>query len=267
MPDEEPKEKTARYEKEMTFIDHLEELRWRIIWSLIGIIAGAALVWGFKDYIMDDFLLAPAVKYGLKLQNLRPFGQVFLYMEVALVGGLILSIPNTFYQLWLFIAPGLYKHERKYIKWIVIFTSFCFLGGVAFSYYAMLPAAFQFFAAFGSEKIENIIDIGEYFNFILSVMIGAGLVFELPMVSFFLSKLGILTPAFMRHYRRHAIVVIFIASALLTPGTDPVSQILLAVPLVLLYEISIFISKVSQKKRPEPETQMEFSSDVSSGKG
>lgn len=254
---EENESRTERRPKEMGFLDHLEELRWRIIWSLLGIVTGSILVWVFKDYVMDQFLLAPAIKYGLKLQNIRPFGQVFLYMEVAIVGGLILSIPNTFFQIWLFIAPGLFQHERKYIKWIVIFTSFCFLAGVAFAYYTMLPAAFQFFTSFGSEKIQNIIAIDEYFNFILSVMLGAGLVFELPMVSFFLSKLGILTPAFMRHYRRHSIVVIFIASALLTPGTDPVSQIILAIPLLLLYEISIFISKVSQKKPKEEVTDPE----------
>ncbi len=256
---EEKNEKNQRFEKEMTFLDHLEELRWRIIWSLAGIIIGAIIVWTFKDTIMDSFLLAPAVKYGLKLQNLRPFGQVFLYMEVALVGGLILSIPNVLYQLWLFIAPGLFPHERKYISSIVVFSSLCFLAGVTFSYFVMLPTAFQFFAAFGSQKIENIIAIDEYFGFILSVMLGAGLVFELPMVSFFLSKLGILTPQFMRHYRRHAIVIIFIAAAFLTPGTDPVSQILLAIPLVLLYEISIFICKISHKKKTETEPSPEFS--------
>lgn len=259
--------RTTRFDREMSFLDHLEELRWRIIWSLLGIVIGAAVVWGFKDYIMDDFLLAPAIKYGLKLQNLRPFGQVFLYMQVAIVGGIILSIPNLLYQLWLFIAPGLFQHERKYIKWIVIFSSLCFLAGVAFSYYAMLPAAFRFFASFGTQKIDNIIAIDEYFNFLVSVMLGAGLVFELPMVSFFLSKLGLLTPAFMRHYRKHAIVVIFIAAAFLTPGTDPISQVLLAVPLVLLYEISILICKLSQKKKKEPEVAPKFLSEGSVGKG
>lgn len=251
-------ERTSRKEREMSFLDHLEELRWRIIWSLAGIVIGAILVWTFKDFIMDQILLAPAVKYGLKLQNLRPFGQVFLYMEVAIVGGAIVSVPNILYQLWLFIAPGLYPNERKYISSIVTFSSLCFLSGVVFSYYVMLPAAFQFFASFGTQRIDNIIAIDEYFDFIISVMLGAGLVFELPMVSFFLSKLGILTPKFMRHYRRHAIVVIFIAAAILTPGTDPVSQILLALPLLALYEISILISKMSQKKKA-PETDPEFS--------
>ncbi len=252
-------ERTSRKEKEMSFLDHLEELRWRLIWSLAGIVIGAILVWTFKDFIMEQILLAPAMKYGLKLQNLRPFGQVFLYMEVAIVGGAVVSVPNILYQLWLFIAPGLYPNERKYISSIVAFSTLCFLSGVVFSYYVMLPAAFQFFASFGTQKIDNIIAIDEYFSFIISVMLGAGLVFELPMVSFFLSKLGILTPKFMRKYRRHAIVIIFIAAAILTPGTDPVSQILLAVPLVALYEISIMISKMAYKKKTAAETDPEFS--------
>lgn len=243
----------------MSFLDHLEELRWRLIWSLAGIVIGAILVWTFKDFVMEQILLAPAMKYGLKLQNLRPFGQVFLYMEVAIVGGAVVSVPNILYQLWLFIAPGLYPNERKYISSIVAFSTLCFLSGVVFSYYVMLPAAFQFFASFGTQKIDNIIAIDEYFSFIISVMLGAGLVFELPMVSFFLSKLGILTPKFMRKYRRHAIVIIFIAAAILTPGTDPVSQILLAVPLVALYEISIMISKMAYKKKHAGETDPEFS--------
>jgi len=166
-------------------------------------------------------------------------------MEVAFVGGLILSVPNILYQIWAFIAPGLMPKERRYIRWIVFFTSFCFLAGIAFAYFVMLPSALQFFAVFGTNAIENNIAINEYMSFIISVMLGAGVVFELPMVSWFLSKLGLLTPAFMRRYRRHAIVGILILAALLTPGTDPVSQILLTIPLVLLYEISIGVSAMA----------------------
>nr|MCU0332651.1 twin-arginine translocase subunit TatC [Ignavibacteriaceae bacterium]MCU0365104.1 twin-arginine translocase subunit TatC [Ignavibacteriaceae bacterium] len=128
------------------------------------------------------------------------------------------------------------------------FSTFCFLAGVAFAYFVMLPLAMKFAAQFGSEAIKNEFSIEEYMSIIISVMLAAGVVFELPMISFFLSKLGILTPKFMRKYRRHAIVIILVLSAFLTPGADPVSQIILAVPLVLLYEISIFISKLSSKK-------------------
>jgi sec-independent protein translocase protein TatC len=237
---------------EMSFLEHLEELRWRLIKALIGVIVGMALCWIFIDWIMNDLLLQPVVRVNaallpdqppIRLQNLKPFGQLFLYMQVAIIGGIILSIPNILYQVWAFIAPGLLTHERRYVKYIVLFSSLCFLGGIAFAYFIMLPAALTFFATFGTTTIQNNIAVNEYMNFIISVMLAAGVVFELPMVSWFLSKIGVLTPAFMRKYRRHAIVAIFIVAAALTPGTDPVSQILLAVPLFLLYEISIFISK------------------------
>ncbi|HUX92225.1 MAG TPA: twin-arginine translocase subunit TatC [Ignavibacteriaceae bacterium] len=239
---------TKKEEKEMTFLEHIEELRWRIIYSLIGVGIGALICWIFVDYLVDDVLLLPASRVGLHLQNLKPFGQLMLYFEVAMVGGLILSLPNVFYQLWKFISPALRKNERRYISAIVAFSTLCFLLGIVFAYFIMLPYSLKFVSQFGSKNITNDFAIDEYMTIILSIMLGAGLVFELPMISFFLTKLGILTPQFMRKYRRHAIVIIFIAAAFLSPGTDPVSQIILAVPLIVLYEISIIISKYSRKK-------------------
>jgi len=235
-------------EKEMTFIEHLEELRWRIIYSLIGLIIGTIVAWIFIDFLVEDVLLRPAKENGVSLQNLKPFGQIFLYFQIALIAGLIISIPNVFYQLWKFIAPALRKNERKYILAIVIFSTLCFLAGIAFAYFVMLPLALSFAVQFGTQTIKNEFAVDEYMSIIISVMLAAGLVFELPMLSFFLSKLGILKPSFMRKYRKHSIVIIMIAAAILTPGTDPVSQVILAVPLVLLYEISILVSKFSQKK-------------------
>jgi sec-independent protein translocase protein TatC len=235
-------------EKEMTFLEHLEELRWRIIYSIIGIVVGTILAWIFIDFLVDVVLLKPAKDSGAILQNLRPFGQLFLYMQIAIMVGMIISIPNLFYQFWQFISPALRKKEKRYIFWIVAFSSICFLSGIAFAYFAMLPLTLKFAAEFGSESIKNEFAIDEYMSIIISVMLAAGLVFELPMISFFLSKLGILKPSLMRKYRRHSIVIIMILAAFLTPGADPVSQLVLAVPLVVLYEISIFISKISQKK-------------------
>ncbi|MBI5471788.1 MAG: twin-arginine translocase subunit TatC [Ignavibacteriae bacterium] len=235
----------------MTFLDHLEELRWRIVKTLIGVVISTIVCWIFIDWIMDHALLLPVKNLNanlqpgqqpIHLQNLKPFGQLFLYMQVAFAGGIIISFPIILFQIWAFIAPGLMAKERRYIKSIVFFSTFCFLSGIAFAYFVMLPSALSFFAGFGSAEIANNIAVNEYMNFIISVMLAAGVVFELPMVSWFLSQLGILTPAFMRHYRRHAIVVIFVLAALLTPGTDPVSQVLLAIPLLVLYELSIGIS-------------------------
>lgn len=237
-------------ETEMTFLEHLEELRWRIIKSAAGILIGGIIAGIFINYIMDDILLLPATRTipPLKLQNIKPFGQFSLYMEVIIFGGALLSFPNILFQFWKFIEPALKPNERNYISSIVFFSTFCFLSGVVFAYFVLLPTALSFFSTFGSSAIDNIIAIDEYFSFIISTMLAAGLVFELPMVSFFLSKIGILKPEFMRKYRKHSIILILLIAALLTPSPDVTSQLLLAVPLFILYEISIVICKISQKK-------------------
>lgn len=234
---------------EMTFLGHLEELRWRVVYSLIGIIIGTIVTWIFIDFLVENVLLVPAKTADIHLQNLRPFGQLFLFMQIAIIGGIVLSIPNIFYQIWKFISPALKQTERKYITLIVIFSSICFLSGVAFAYFIMLPLTLQFAGEFGTPEIENNFAIAEYFSIIISVMLGAAVVFELPMLSFLLSKLGIITPKIMRKFRKHSIITILILAAILTPGTDPVAQVLLAIPLTLLYEISIIVSKVFQKKK------------------
>jgi sec-independent protein translocase protein TatC len=236
------------HEGAMSFLQHLEELRWRFVYSIIGILIGTIITWIFIDFLVDSILLIPAKNANIKLQNLRPFGQLFLFMQIAITGGIILSIPNIFYQMWKFISPALKQNEKKYITLIVVFSTICFLSGIAFAYFIMLPLTLKFAGEFGSTDIENNFAIAEYFSIIISVMLAAGLVFELPMLSFLLSKIGILTPKIMKKYRKHSIITILILAAILTPGTDPVAQILLAIPLGLLYEISIYVSKVFSKK-------------------
>jgi len=235
-------------QKEMSFLEHLDELRSKIIKTLIGILVGTILCVFFADFIVQNVLLHPLRSVGLKVQVLSPYGIVMLYMEAILICGIILSMPYTIYCLWTFVAPGLLPKERHYISRIVFFTSFCFFAGVVFGYYILLPGALAFFASFGTQNIDMNIALDQYVSFMLTLLLGAGLVFELPMVSYFLSKMGILTPKFMRKYRRHAIVVIFIVSAVVTPTPDMVTQTLLALPMIFLYEVSIFISKYSQKK-------------------
>ena len=237
-------------EEGMGFFEHLEELRWRIIKAVIGVLAGGLVAAYFIDWIMNVVLLRPAslTTPPLELQNIRPYGQFSLYIEVIITCGVILSIPNILYQLWKFIEPALKPSEARYIGKIVVFSSVCFLSGIVFAYYMMLPASLGFFASFGSSQVKNIIAVDEYYDFIISVMIAAGVVFELPMVSFFLSKIGILKPWFMKKYRRHAVVIILLIAGIVTPGPDITSQVLLAVPLIILYEISIWICKASQKK-------------------
>lgn len=232
----------------MSFLDHLEELRGSILKSLYGIVAGTAISFIFVDFFVDKILLVPARIAHFKLQNLKPFGQLMMYFQVALVGGLILSLPIIIYQLWKFIAPALHSHEKRYVKSVVFFTTFCFLCGTAFGYFLMLPVTLKFAAGFGSATVENNFALDEYISIILSIILAAGIVFELPVLSFFFTKIGILNPKIMRKYWRHAIVTIMILAAVLSPGTDPLSQILLAIPLVFLYEISIFVSKIAKRK-------------------
>jgi sec-independent protein translocase protein TatC len=240
-------------EREMSFLDHLEELRWRIIKALLGIIVGVILCGIFSDWIVNAVLLSPLsrVTPPLKLINTIPYGQITFYMMVVLVGGLIVSSPWIVYQLWKFVQPGLRRKEQVYISGIVTYTTLCFLLGIAFSYFIMLPYMLQFFTGFGSPSIQNMITVDEYMSFVLQLVLLSGLIFELPMISYFLARFGILTPAFMRHYRRHAIVVILFIAAVVTPTTDPFTMSVFSIPMLLLYEISIWVAKIAQKKRNE----------------
>lgn len=252
---EEEKNSTEDEQEEggMTFLEHLEELRWRLIKSILGIVVGSIICGIFADFLMNNFLLAPALKTNppMLLINLKPYGQMLLYMKVVLSCGLILSIPFTLYQFWKFFEPGLMPNEKRYVSLAVFFSSLCFLTGIAFAYYIMLPTALEFFVSFGTTAISNNISVEEYFGFIISIMLAAGFIFELPVISFLLSKLGILKPSFMRKYRKHAIVLILLTAGILTPSPDITSQLLLGVPFFILYELSIFISKMAQPKKVE----------------
>lgn len=240
---------------EMSFLDHLEELRWDVIKVLVGLAIATIVCAIYTDFIVQDILLRPVHATGMKVQVLTPYGIVILYMEAALICGLILSMPNTLYWLWKFVAPGLLPKERRYVRWIVFFTSFCFFSGVAFGYLVLLPSALKFFSTFGTSMIEMNVAIDRYVSFVLALILGSGLVFELPMISYFLTKLGLLTPSFMRHYRRHAIIVILIIAAVVTPTPDPVTQLILAIPMMALYEVSILVSRLSQRKETPEESQ------------
>jgi sec-independent protein translocase protein TatC len=236
-------------QKEMGFLGHLEELRKRIIWSVLGIVGGCIISAIYINFLMNYVLLMPAQSVSLTLQNLRPFGQPFLFFKVILVCGIIIAFPFMLFQLWRFIAPGLYKHERRWARWITFYTSICFLSGVIFSYFVMIPSMLKFAATFKADYIVNNIDINEYFSFITIMLLATGVLFEMPMVSFILSRIGLLKARFLRKYRRHAIIVILIVAAVVTPTPDPISQLIFAAPLFVLYEISIFICKIGERKK------------------
>jgi sec-independent protein translocase protein TatC len=238
-------------QESMGFFDHLEELRKRIIYSLLALIAGSIFSAFYINFIIENVLIKPAVTNNLVLQNLKPFGQPILYFKIIFVLGFIISFPFILYQIWKFIAPGLYVNERKWVRSITFFTSLCFFSGVLFSYYVMIPSMMSFASAFGTKQIQNNIDINEFFSFFSMMLLATGLVFEMPMVSWVLAKFGILSSGTLRKYRKHSIVVILIISAIVTPTPDPISQLIFASPLFVLYEISIIIAKLTEKKEIE----------------
>lgn len=240
---------TENQGRELGFLGHMEELRSRIIKALLWLMVGIAVSAFFVDDLISFVVLEPATSEGLKIQNLKPFGQAFLYFKVAILGGFVISFPMILNQLWKFVEPGLYKKEKKWARRITVFTSFCFLVGIAFAYYVMLPSMMNFAANFGSEQIENQIDVSEYMSFFIMIILASGLLFELPMITYVLSKLGLVTPTFLRKYRRHAIIVVLIVAAVITPTPDPITQMIFAAPLFVLYELSIFVSKFSYSEK------------------
>lgn len=243
---EEPEEEGG-----MGFFDHLEELRSRLIKSLIGLAVTAALCGYYYKEITKYVLLAPAVKAQLPLINTEPMGQLTITLQVVLISGLIMAIPFIIWQFWGFVKPGLYQNERRYVSAIAVATIFCFLAGVAFAYFVMIPTSLDFIRGFSLDGVNNTIAVSSYFSFILGFILACGVVFEMPILSYALSRFGVITPAFLRKYRRHAIVIILIISAIITPTPDPVNQIIMGVPLYILYEISILVSAAASRKRAE----------------
>jgi len=241
-------------DNEQGFFQHLEELRGRLFKAVLAVLVGCVGAGYFVNDIMNLILLKPAVTSKLELQNLRPFGQQFLYVKVILVSGVVVAFPFVMYQLWKFIEPGLYAHERRWAGRITALTTICFMLGVSFAYFVMIPGMLQFTVSFGTANIKNIIDIGEYFSFMIMTILGAGLIFELPMITFVLSSIGLVTSAMMRKYRRHAIVVILLIAAIITPSPDPINQLIFACPLYILYEISIVIARLTRKQAPKEKT-------------
>ena len=238
-------------EGEMGFLDHLEELRWRIIKGLLAIIVGSAVSFGFIDQILE-ILLKPttATSYRIALQVLSVQGMFLIKWFIAFISGFVLAMPVVVYQIWRFVTPGLKINEKRYALPVVLFACISFITGVSFGYLVLIPFSLEFFSGMGAGLVENNFSITYYFSFLIWLLLGAGLVFQLPVLSLFLSAIGVLTPPFMRHYRRHAIVTILILSSFITPP-DPVSMLMMAVPLVVLYEISIGVSwMVNHRREP-----------------
>ena len=238
-------------QKSMSFIDHLEELRWRIIKTISSVILGGIITFFFIDLLLN-LLLRPLENINtnnpINLQVLSVQGMFIIKWTIAFIGGLVISVPVITYQIWKFIAPGLYANEKGFVLPLVVFSFFSFCSGIFFSYEILIPYCLNFFAGLSGENILNNFSINHYFSFITWLLLGCGIVFQLPVISFLLSTIGVLTPAFMRHYRRHSIVAIFIVSSFITPP-DPVSMVVMAFPLIILFELSIGVSWMVNKTK------------------
>lgn len=234
----------------MTFTEHLEELRWCLIKSLAVVLLAFLVCFYFSDRIVA-FMIAPLKRTLQPGQGLIGTGVAeafFFEIKVGLVAALFLASPVIFYQLWRFIAPGLREDEKRLVIPFVLFTSLFFLGGAYFCYWGVLPVAFLYFIdQYRSLEVSPEIRIGEYFTFFFRMVLAFGITFELPLITFFLVRLGIWDYRFMWRTFRYAIIAISIVAAILTPGPDVASQILLAVPLTLLYLLSIGVAYVWRK--------------------
>lgn len=269
-------------EKEMSFLDHLEELRWHVVRSLIAILIFMIAAFIATPWIFTNIVFAVAkpnfptfrflCKIGellhsdgfcvteipFKIQSRYMTGQFTMQFTASLVIGLIVAFPYIIWELWRFVRPGLYNKERRVSRGAVGVVSFLFFTGVLFGYYVMCPMSVWFFSTYSiSDVIQNEFDITSYVGTIVAMIIGSGLLFQLPVVVYFLTQMGILTPQFMRKYRKHAIIGILIIGAIVTPSPDPLSQTVISLPLYMLYESSIFISAyVVRKKKKEEEAEL-----------
>ncbi|MBA4421790.1 MAG: twin-arginine translocase subunit TatC [Syntrophus sp. (in: bacteria)] len=239
----------------MSLISHLEELKTRLIRVLIVVGIGFGVCYLFKEWSFR-VITKPLVD-AMPAQSTLIFTGLpeafFIHMKIAFFASLLLTAPYTLYEIWRFISPGLYRNEKKYVLPFIFFSSILFGGGVLFGYFIALPPAFAFFVSFSTDALKPMISFREYLDLTLKFLLAFGLSFEMPVFIFFLAKLGIVNAKMLAKQRRYAILIIFIAAAILTPSPDAISQFLMAIPLMLLYEVSIFVARFAGGKKPAPD--------------
>ncbi len=271
--------------KEQTFWEHLEELRWHLVRSIAAVIILAVIAFLSKDFIFNNIILAPKSSefitnrmlcalgrflsnlwpvisasafcisdFDLKIINIKLAGQFLTHFYISIFAGIIISVPYIIWEIWRFIKPALYDNEQQHTRGAVFWSSFLFLSGVLFSYYLIVPLAILFLGSYNvSDSVENQIALSSYISTVVTLSFAVGLVFELPIFVYFFTKVGLITPDFLRKNRRGMIVIVLILAAIITPA-DVFSQVLVAIPLVGLYEISILVSERIYKKRVANET-------------
>jgi sec-independent protein translocase protein TatC len=260
--------------KEMSFLDHLEELRWILVRCSFAITIMAVISYFFADFIFDEIIFGPTkpefftykffceashylgfaesiciTELNFIIQNTEMEGQVNIFVWTCITVGFILAFPYILYQFWNFISPALYENERKNAKLFIFIASILFFIGVIFGYFVIVPMSINFLATFSiSSIVQNQFNIASYVSMVKTSVIASGLFFELPIIIYFLSKLGLVTPTFLRNNRKYAIVIVLIVAAIITPP-DVVSQITVAIPMLLIYEASIFVSAAVVKNK------------------
>ncbi|ETN96018.1 Sec-independent protein translocase TatC [Zhouia amylolytica] len=265
--------------QEMSFLDHLEELRWHLIRSTAAILIIGVIAFIAKDFIFDTIIFGPkkadfvtyrffcniAKTLGLnesfcegpqfRVQSRIMAGQFSAHIWTSIWAGIILGFPYILYELWKFISPGLYENERKHAKGFIFVASMLFFTGVLFGYYIISPLSVNFLANYTvSKEVFNDIDLASYISTVRSSVLACGIIFELPILIFFLTKIGIVTPEFLKKYRKISLVIVLILSAVITPP-DVASQIIVAIPIAILYEASIIISRIVLKKEKKREEE------------
>lgn len=244
--------KLTKPEDKLSFTHHLAELRKRLIVCCIAIGIGFGISYYYSQELFT-FLSRP-------LLDAMPQGSAFLvftgiiepfwtYLKIALIGGIFLASPVIFYQIWLFIAPGLYETEKKWVTPIVISATVLFIGGALFGYYVVFPVGFKYFLSFSTDALKPMLSMNEYFSFVSKFLLAFGAVFEMPILIFFLARIGIVDAKMLSKYRKYSILLIFIIAAILTPTPDVFSQFLMAAPMMVLYEVGVILARLFGKKR------------------
>lgn len=260
---------------EMSFIDHLEDLRWHVIRSVIAILVGAVIVFTYSDYVVDEILFAPtrsnfvSAKWLCTMGHKIGIGNVLCFPEVkakflentmtgqfiasftlAFIGGFILAFPYVFWEFWKFLRPALSPNERKKTRGIIVWVSFLFFIGVAFGYFILTPFMVNFYFNYKlSAQIEIMPSFSDYLENLVYTTAGIGVLFQMPLLVMVLARIGIVTGSFLRKYRKHAFIIILIAAAIITPSTDPFSLTIVTIPLYLLFEASIVIASRIEKRK------------------
>jgi sec-independent protein translocase protein TatC len=250
-------------EREYSLVEHLAELRTRLVRALVGVGALAALCFGVSEQLLR-LVRAPmeaALRdhYGPTARFITTGAAEYLVcqMKAALVGGLVLASPWVLYQIWLFVSPGLYDHEKRYATSFIWVGSLCFVGGVMFAYFIMFPAMYGFLVGQQPPDVAMMPSLAEDFSFALKMLVAFGLVFETPVVIFILSLAGIVDPVALTKYRRYVVVIAFIVGAIITPSPDPYSQMLVALPMLALWEVGILVSRLVVKAAGRPLSRKE----------